>query len=214
MLARRIYLADGTVLTASHDHKWLVRTRGGANLKWRKTRSLRPGDWLSRYLPVWGSPSGYDDGYMAGCLDGERHVREDISLGQKDNELLAEVKRIWDEHGIRFSEYHQETYTGDYAGHSIEKLAILGGRPWNLYVLGHFRPKRLLARILPNIDGGIGQIWRMEDVEIEAIEETATELVTLQTSTETYFAEGFAAHNSGKSRIVAGIVDASTRSKG
>jgi len=209
MLARRIYLADGTVITASHDHKWLTRQKGGKGLRWRKTSGLKPGGWLSRYLPVWDMPHGYDDGYIAGCLDGEGHIRPDcreIGMGQKENELLAEFKRILVDHDIKFSEYHQETYGGDYAGHSIQKIAILGGRPWNLYMLGHFKPKRLLGKILPQLDGGIGQIWRMGDVEIVAIEETAAELVTLQTSTETYFAEGFAAHNSGKTRIAAGIV--------
>lgn len=206
MLARRLYLADGTVITASHNHKWLNRTRGGANLKWRKTSKLKPGDWLSRYLPTWERPQDYDDGYMAGCLDGEGSIRADcreIGMGQKKNELLAEFKRILDDHDVQFNEYTQETYQGDYAGHTIQKIGILGGRPWNLYMLGHFRPKRLMGKMIPVLDGGIGNIWRMEDVEIVAIEETAAELVTLQTSTETYFAEGFAAHNSGKTRIAA-----------
>lgn len=207
MKARRIFFSDNTFIDSSLDHRWFTKVNGGANLKWKETSKLKVGDKLSKYLHPWEDPTSYDDGYMAGALDGEANVRQgawELGISQKENALWENVVRILEKDGIPFSVTTQRgnyKYKNKDKDYSLQRASIYG-RAWVLYALGHYRPKRLLAQITEKLDGEIGQIWRCDDVEIvDIVDLDAAPLVSLTTSTATYFAEGFAAHNSGKTEI-------------
>lgn len=203
--ARRLTLANGQTFVASTDHRWLVKVKGGKNLKIAYTRDLKVGHTLMKLMEPWDDTPGWEDGYMAGVFDGEGSVRKngrEMGFGQKDNILLETAKNILTKHGIPWLEHIQHTpYKGGIC--DVHKVAI-SGRGWLLHALGRYRPVRLRKRL--ELDGGIGTIYAQEHVVITEIEELqSAEVVTLGTSTETYIAEGYASLNSGKTAIAAAI---------
>lgn len=210
---RYLTFSDGTVITASLEHPWLIRrdrkdgrlmpnlrpvNRMQMNIDWARTEELRVGDWFPRMLRPWHEERSWEAGYLAaafdgeGCLDGELHT---LQFAQKDNEMLATFKRLCDELGVSYRDYFYGTAKGVHSLHIKRRSHVLR-------VLGSIRPQRLLAKL--RLDG-LGMLTE-ENVQLVSIEDGVDEVVTLSTSTETYLAEGFGSHNStvkqsGKSTI-------------
>jgi len=207
-----LHFSDGSKLDCSMEHPLLARVRGGQNLRWREAKDFKVGDRIPRYFDMWERDESWDGGYMAGFLDGEGHLAKKmrgLNFGQKENEAWHEALRILDKHGIAYNTYKQR---GVYNGHdyTINKCDI-SSRKNMLRVLGTFRPRRLLAKARPMLDD-IGKIQSRESVTIVDIEhQLFSWMIKLEVDEKTFFSEGFASHNSGKTGLLGALFHAWSR---
>lgn len=203
-----ITLADGTKITCSSQHLWLVE--GGNKFFWITTEELRaphPTSKSKRFAPhqlvkladTWDSLTDYDAGYLAAAFDGEgcltqkkRPDREKdwtlrMALAQKQNAFAAEIIRCLNKFNYQWA-CCSTSYT------DVDSYSIVGGRIEILRALGELRPKRLLAKFNPD---QIGQVVKRAKVPIISKRFVGDIAVTaIGTSTKTLIAEGFASHNS------------------
>jgi hypothetical protein len=201
-----VQTTDGD-LTVSAHHPYLVRrtiphvyewprngwtyNRSHERWDWVKATDLRVGDEVAFVGDPWSDATDRDAGWLAGMLDGEGNLNQQrVSVAQNPGAVLNELMRQLSERAIPFCD--QRT------GRRCRKLT-LGGRFFGrLRVLGQLRPVRLLQ------EAERQQIW--EGVNVSAAVRRATvtgigdagdrEVAALQTSTRTFVAGGFMAHNS------------------
>lgn len=201
--AARLTFDDGTTITASLEHPFLVRrNRTGQNIEWRTTGEIVVGDRLPRMFRTWSEDRTYWGGYIAAALDGEGSVKrngQQLSFAQRDNEMLEHYVGALEHDGVS---YHRYATKGGVFAIRLDKRADV------FQVLGTYRPRRLIGKL--QVDGT--NMHAIEDRIVTAIDPCVSEVVTLSTSTETYFAEGFACHNStikksGKTEIEGGVAE-------
>jgi hypothetical protein len=200
-----VTLEDGTVTTSSGDHQWLVQTPGRRTV-WKHTDQLHTDDRVWRVLDKWypHSPS-YEVGYLRAAFDGEgslevaRGIVNGISFSQRDNAMLAEVKKCLAHFGYSYSEYEGGGTNGD-----VHRLRLDGGRAAIMRFLGEVRPHRLLDRFaeLEGSFGSIGQHGKRHSADgfrhplVDKVRFLGErEVVSIKTATNTYVAEGLASHN-------------------
>jgi len=190
-----ILLESGQQLIATPNHMWISKWGQAKDDKWLRTDQLRPGHCLNRYLNVWQTPDRRDIGWLSGLFDGEGclviscgkrnpHVTA-IILAQKPGLVLNKAQRIAEQLGYatRLAD-HQKVY----------QLYINGGFAEHLRFLGQVRPERLLEKLL-STERNERFISRQYD-RIKSVQRISPgAMVTLQSSTGTYIAEGYAAHN-------------------
>ena len=196
----RVVLSDGTEVTASAEHKWLVTT-AGSRTEWKITEDLVSSDRIFKIADTWKHDRTYEVGYLAAAFDGEGHLSRNpegkitgLSFAQRDNEMLDEVKRCLDALGYRYSEYEYE------ANHGVKALRLRGGQAAVLRFLGEVRPHRLLAKVDIDSLGSIGRHDHKDQNFSHPSVASLTylgeqEVVAMRTSTATFVAEGLASHN-------------------
>lgn len=194
-------LGDGTTIVASADHQWLreVRPVGG---HWLRTDQMVAGPKRASALQRWINPwtsngvSPYDQGYLAGALDGEGCLARSgsgtlkaVQFTQRDNVMLAEVRRILGALGVQ---HGSQSHAGSSLSERGYESLRVGQRPQVVMLLGKIRPKRLLEGFTPDALGAL----RTQPVRLIRKTFVGTQSVTaIQTSTRTFIAEGFASHN-------------------
>jgi hypothetical protein len=199
-----IALADGTVLHATDEHRWLVTGANGLSqpARWLRTDELADPRWrratLGRYVRPWRAPSDdYVSGYLAAAFDGEgslyfKNARAPrLSFAQRDNAMLERVREFLVAGGYATGNRHMGrsgVWNTDVAGTDVLRL------------LGETRPIRLLAVFQQATQDGLPyELRTREHVGIESVRYLGRrEIAALGTSSATYFAEGFGAHNTGK----------------
>lgn len=196
----RVYLDDGTQTVSSAEHRWLVTTAGRRN-EWKTTEELSTYDRIFRLTGVWETRQSYAAGYLAAAFDGEGSLSHtggstvksagtsrglQLNFAQKDNAMLALVKKYLTELGYNYSEYKDNT---------VHYLILKGGRSEIMRFLGEIRPPRLLDKF-SQLELGTTRRWNNHPkvTEVEFIGEQ--EVVALGTSTSTFIADGLASHNS------------------
>jgi hypothetical protein len=172
---------------------WTEDLDGQSHWTQGRKRGLLSGErMVLKPLSVWDTDESRDGGYLAGVLDGEGCLSYNsrgegcfrLSITQKDNELLERVKLALGARGFRFS--IGTSRQGVYA------LEIRGGFPENARLLGSVRPHRLL----PKLRADLGRFRSDTKLKIAAREFIGNqEVVSIQTSTRTFIAEGLASHN-------------------
>lgn len=208
----RLVLEDGTELESSSDHPWLTSTMISKNQKWETSERIanaingthlargrpRKGKrYMSRFLVPWESPDSRDVGYISGIFDGEGHISRHSGLAfscgmaQKAGVVLDNTKNILRKYGFDFSEVTHEN--------SVHQIIIRGTWAERLRFLGVFRPARLIQRLngwfeLDFMRLAAKAVDRLEVVEAHF--QGQRPVVALETSSKTYFANGFGAHNS------------------
>ncbi len=190
--SRRLYLSNGRVVTASTDHMWLVqmdRPNAHSAPDWIRTGDLVEGDRIRQLCEPWDYPINYDEGWLAGFLDGEGDLENEhgIRLGfsQKNNIAQTQALRISEELGIDFRPASSQ--------HSVDKFRT-PDMAESLKVLGAIRPVRLLEKL--NLDG-VALPQHNSSVRIERIDELGEQpVIAIGTDTKTLIAEGLVSHNS------------------
>lgn len=200
----RIEFEDGTSIRCSEEHPWLVSTKVSRNQKWLTTkdliRDLKLGRnrYLLRYFETWKEKKDYDGGYLAGVFDGEGCVslgHENgggfcLSLSQKDNEVFRKCVEILKVLNINYAVYFNENT-------KVNIISIKGKMHEKFKLFGKIKPKRLISNfnkkfIDKNLDLQSFKLVKIKNIYYQGIQK----LIGMETSTKTFFAEGFGSHNS------------------
>jgi hypothetical protein len=190
----RITTDDGTTVTASAEHRWIVQQ--GNNLRWMHTERLSPGTPILT-LGRWEEEDTKDAGWLAGMFDGEGSAgcrgessrNRHLSISQKEGPVLERVRSLLKDRGFEFGDYAHGS-----APSEVRQLVIRGGLSEQLRLLGTTRPERLVAAA-----GGlwerrqIGRTPRTKVVNVEYVGER--EVVAVRTDARTFIAEGLLSHN-------------------
>jgi len=198
-----ISLDDGTQVTVTKDHQWLVQTAGRRTL-WKRTDELTTNDRIWRAADVWEPlPNTYEVGYLRAAFDGEGCLTTSqgeitgIQFSQRDNGMLKEVKRCLDDLGFAYGLYN---YVNSGSNGDVWTLTLLGGRKEALRFLAEVRPDRLLSKF-GNLEGSMGGIGKSRSNEsqhprvISVVDAGNQTVYAIKTGTKTYIAEGLASHN-------------------
>jgi thymidylate synthase (FAD) len=206
-----IEFEDGGKIKCTKDHKWISAvhndesSREGANAKWHTSEVLKEKFLegkkilLPKVFEVWEEDATYSSGFLAGAFDADGCLTKTkknnhVSFCQQDNELLKEVVRETSTRGFELYQ-HLSTKSSKKQKAPVVRVLILGGIPESLRFLGTCRPKRLLANWMKKSLEDykvVSKSWK-RIVNIRLVEKQ--EIVLLETSSKTYIAEGFLAHN-------------------
>ncbi len=197
----KVTLSDGTTLSATQDHPWLVSTDSG--WKWLMSKELKAGMKIRRLLPTWKEDISREGGWLAGFFDSEGNLSQakrvlgygdftfQITATQNPNSVLEEVQRYLSRLGFQFS-----VRSYDPSNRKIKAVRINGGRSEYLRFLGSVRPNRLLLNFDIEKMGSLKQD-HPDETAVVSVEYGMDNVVTLGTSSGTYLVEGFGSHNTG-----------------
>jgi hypothetical protein len=191
-----ITLTDNTVVRASDGHLWLVSTAGRRTV-WKRTDELTITDRIFKLFDTWEHTPSYETGYLAAAFDGEGHFSRQNQLGfsQRENVMLSTVRKYLSDFGFKTWE---RSNTG--TNKDVTVLQVAGGKAQLLKLLGTIRPERLLQKIDIDSWGSIGRHdfaqTEFEHPGILDVKYIGTkDVIALETSTQTFVAEGLASHN-------------------
>jgi hypothetical protein len=196
--------ADGTVVRASHDHKWLCVN--GSKFNWIETEKMRPQGPSGNYstsvwkiCEVWDEDVSKEAGYLAAAFDGEgwidRNNRDGLGnvtklgFAQRPNIMWDEVTSVLQEKGFK---YHSWDKKGSFQKSGTVNHLTISRRAQFLKFLGAIRPKRLLSGFSPS---RLGAVSGIQNALIRKTPIGNKRVVGLQTSSRTFIAEGMASHN-------------------
>jgi hypothetical protein len=189
---------DQGVVTCSIEHTWLAKFDTKQRVSWRRADELATGMYLSTFTPPWKSADLWDQGYIAGILDGEGSLSNgcQLSFAQRPGIIADSVASMLAKYGYSL---------GDSANNPQRDCRTFRfvGQPFaGIRALGQFRPKRLLPKCLSRLEGMnvFGKL--AHDAKILKIESIGNHpVVALGTSTKTFIAEGFLSHNCRMARL-------------
>jgi hypothetical protein len=196
-----ITLSNGKKITATLEHKWLVRRKQHNSVEWVSAEDMKPGYRLMRVLDTWEVRQDYDAGYIAGALDGEGHLTYNkqggVRLGftQRPNIMWDEMQRLLD---VAYDTGKKIKPGVDSRGikYGTARDMIVTGKSDIMKILGSTRPKRLMQRF--DVEN-LGRQTAIEWVEVESVSEPHdAEVVALTTSTQTYISDGYCSHNTNE----------------
>jgi len=190
-----IHLADGRTLIATSNHRWIVKDGQSRTHSWVRTDQLRVGYKLNHFAPVWERDDTWEAGWLAGLYDGEGHLA--IGVGARNRTILKVVAAqkpgpVMDRTMTFMKDKGFAVHLADHQ--AVHHLHLNGGFAEHLRFLGQIRPVRLLSKFeqAPLISAFQAKGY----ITIIGIEPAPPgPMVTLQSSTETYIAEGFGSHN-------------------
>jgi DNA polymerase III alpha subunit len=184
-----VALSNGDRLTVSDSHPWLVyKYPTRAQLVWKKTSELNPGDTVPRFFEPWGVINTRRAGWLAGIYDGEGSLTatRQLQVAQNDGLVLTSILKNIEFFGFTAKEIGRVD--------KCRQFYIEGGIHEVIKFIGEIRPVRLIEKLERFIEGT--SMVMLDKVEVVSIGQIGfQEVVRLSTSTRTFFAEGYAAHN-------------------
>lgn len=206
LIKRHVYalhLNNGTILKSSDEHPWLISSKKSKNQKWETTaeivNAIKNGKqrYMLQFLDPWDHVADNRDiGYLEGIFDGEGTINCNrkgflISIAQKPGPVLDKIANLLTKYNFSFSKLYHKS--------GVCNLQLKGSWYDRLRFLGTFCPVRLLNKYKSHLRSGE---WRKEFNSIKMLTINRVEdlgiqdVVALETSSKTYFAEGFGSHNS------------------
>lgn len=194
-----VTLEDGSEIITTGEHPWLVYS--GHNFAWVETRNLRFGgkvvSRVVRSFDPWEMEDTRDAGWLAGFLDGEGCISASRTKGacyahyaQKPGPIMDKATDLLAERG--FSVAVQPPL----GGRSTAAGQIRGGASETFRLLGTIRPERLIRNLLKKPLPTMRALGNVGIPVVSVVPIGVGPIARLGTSTKTYFAEGFAMHNS------------------
>lgn len=197
-----VVLESGRTLTSTKPHPWLCRTGPNKQVQWVQAQHIKPGIQLPRYLEPWEQDDSWLSGWLAGMFDGEgsfswrsqitgggvvtQRARYGLSISQKEGDTSDNIRAALEELGVEWSEYRK-------SHNAVVDFIIEGNLRDKLSLLGRIQARRLLDKICPgNALRTVEDEW---DGVVAVHDAPDQEIVMLETSSGTYFAEGYGAHN-------------------
>lgn len=202
----KVTLSDGTLVTCSEEHQWLVFTAGSRTM-WKETKHLVSTDRIYKVCDVWNDlPTDYRLGYLSAAFDGEGCLNCDkgqirqVTFAQRDNVMLEQVKQYLSECGFNWNADYADKRKIALNQDLVYKLFIKGGKRELLKFLGSVRPNRLLNSFDPDHLGTVrcpnGDLGMDIHPSVTSLEYIGVQkVIPIRTSTRTYVAEGLASHN-------------------
>ena len=206
-----IFLGSGEVLCATGEHKWLIKVsdgKRGKQTRWVRTDKIQNHLnhynrtlplYMPRYFRLHTLIESYESGFLSAAFDGEGCLAKNtnshhrLDFVQKDNAMLKKVRGMLNLYNYNYREcVHKASGCID--------IYLKGGKHEILKFLMRHRPPRLLAQLWDKWDRRNNiELTKAEDVEIIKAEYAGVkDVVTLSSSSNTYIAEGFGAHNTAK----------------
>jgi len=193
----RVTLNTGESYTCTTDHPWLTygphNSGHSERTMWTQAKDLMSHPRLVRPFKPWETDTSWDAGWLAGMLDGEGNVsggkngrNSCVTVAQNDGpaaeKLATEIVKRVDAHV-----YHR---TGKRKKQQI--IDTRGGVASSASLIGQVRALRLISNF--SIEGGMmHNKFPAEVVSVEPV--GVVDIQSIETSTGTYIAEGFACHN-------------------
>lgn len=211
--AYRLVFDNGQSVTATADHPFLCKRRGGTEAQWvtvkkqgtRKSRSpIRVGDEVRYIVYPWENGRDYEDGWFGGLLDGEGSLEAKnnggvvISVSQVAGAVLNRAAAYLknNNYPYRSEVDNRKKGEGSKLGDKPVHKLVIHRMPEVFRVLGKTRPARFIDRRpwegkdLPS--SGEGESWA-KVVSIETV--GIRRMVDIETTTHTFIANGFVTHN-------------------
>lgn len=201
-------LEDGAKITCSAMHPWLSRgpqesgkTRSIRGLhsftwEWKKTEDIRVGHVLAKMVTPWEEDHSWDAGFLAGAFDGEGSLglcRGNIlSFTQNNNALLSKVMELTASRGYKF--HKPNPHVSGFTGESKAFTTWICNSNDIIRFLGTTRSPRLLAKSLGMMNGKQPNTTPVRVTSVTPV--GRRRVVSLETTTHTFVAEGFFTHNS------------------
>jgi len=204
----RLVMEDGSEVTASSEHPWLVATKVSRNQKWLTAgeiaNDIRLGRkrYMHKFYDPWKQQTSHRAGWLAGIFDGEGSFstgnRRGVTLGvaQRTGLVLDEIVS-----SLRGLGFHSATaHSAGGTNGNVVNIQMRGGFKEASRFLGEIRPIRLLDKFKSRlIDGTLDKQMEGKCAPLEivhAVDEGEQWVSGIETSTHTYFCEGYGAHNS------------------
>lgn len=191
---------DGTVVRSSEGHRWLVGSLSNG-AKWVETKNLKAGGHnassVGKPFDVWDTDESYAAGYVAAALDGEGNLDQQgttqrVVFSQVQNPMLDEVERCFKALDIEYRHGIDPRSQRYESRQDVHRISV-GKRRDFLRLMGSVRP----ARLLPKLD--IAKLGRLDRTNVARLVRKThvgdQEVVMLNTTSRTYFAEGLTSHN-------------------
>jgi DNA polymerase I-like protein with 3'-5' exonuclease and polymerase domains len=199
-----ITFSDGRQIKCSQDHGFLAHGNIASNgpYKWVRAYDLKPGIRVCVGSPVESPATTYAAGYVSGLYDGEGYV------SYQGHGLTSGISQkpgiVWDKYELLMQAHG---FGGYYASaKNCEGVKTSKHSGWTtLRLLQVFRPERLIAKRpyegkcvpsgAPKVT--VSSVEFLDDIEV----------VSLQTSTHTFIANGICSHNSFNAKYDKGRMD-------
>lgn len=215
----RLVLADGREVVCSADHLWLTwghfwkdhstGLRATSHYNWYPSRLLRPGSRIASQLVPWQEETSFEAGWLAGIIDGEGCYRG-ISAGRRGIQITQNRGPVLDRMLVALNSLGIPYRLQDKSSSDVCVRVNIDQLPAVLKLAGSLRLTRFTDR---GIWDGRSSVNRKGGLlgnyaEVVAVEPAGLrEVVTLETSTGTYIANGLVAHNCLR-RIRGAMLDA------
>ncbi len=190
----RLTLSNGVNLVCSTDHGFLVPTGiNGGGTVWRHGFSLKIGDRLKVGAPLIQPEYTFDDGWMGGFLDGEGYCAKTSS--ESDGFCLGWSQLPGPVHDRACLMMKSITDRGYFNQRNDGTVLTSKFTQWPaLHAMMQFRPERLIAK---RAWEGASITQEPEYVYVTSIDWLGMiDVISIQTSTHTFIAEGICSHNS------------------
>jgi Inorganic Pyrophosphatase/NUDIX domain len=211
-----VKLSSGRVLYCTPEHRWLAKAPksvvdgrpSGTATVWVEARHLvgeRGRKWmLGRYMESWDEDSSWLAGWLAGILGGEGslfwHYRQSkLDISQNEGPTLNRIRDALRYYGISWSETRRppkrkngpENISIHIIGSMARKLSIVG-------MVGVVGARRLMDKVM-FVDSARNRLQAIEWDQVISVEPVGiTPVVVMSTTTGTFLAEGYGAHNCTK----------------
>ena len=190
--SKRITTTDGRFVIASNEHPWLVLSSNiYMHPTWVTTDRLKPGSRIRQIGKVWDTDTSYEAGWLAGFLDGEGWIDVNyhmVGFAQNNNTCLDYAIFLLEDMG-----YEPKMPRGS---SSTAVQVRISNQADMLRLIGSVRPRRLLEKsnaLWEGYEPPKKDAW----VEVLSVEDVGEqELISIETSTHTFIAEGLVTHNS------------------
>lgn len=188
----RLTLSDGRQIVCSEDHGFLAhRYKNNGPFEWLRAYELKPGCRVQIVAPVEAQDTTFEGGWLSGLYDGEGYVsfqRDGMTSG-----LSQRPGPVWDRYKTLMETFGYEGFYASQANDDGVFTSKHAGWP-TLSLLQRFRPERLIAKRPWDGKCVPSGAPKVTVVSVEPVGDI--EVVSLQTSTHTFVAEGVASHNS------------------
>lgn len=202
-----ILLDNGAKIEVTGDHRMLCKKRGGDDQQWRYVQDLKINDFIRVAMrPPGYECETYEDGWMAGIIDGEGSCRRTgaprISIHQVDGPVLHRMKAYFANINMPYKEVIDSRGPGqsNKLGRKPVHRLDIHRLPYLMELLARCRPTRFtneewhIGHELPGKGAKDGIKPWAKVIGIFPLE--ARRVIDLQTSEKTYICEGLVSHNS------------------
>ena len=191
-----ILLDNGDTLVSTVDHPWLVDYHDRHTRSvWVLAGELTTKHRLMKLMSCFERDLSWESGWLAGFLDGEGCASGGVSVGQNEGPTLDMAERLLREkygHVTRYAERFDPRGNAFAVG-----LNLRGPISDKLEFLGRIRPERLIHNLVNHLMNRHVMMQVRERPRVVSVRSVGLrDVAVLGTSTATFIADGYAAHNS------------------